>query len=102
MLHKDGSPRWIMARGTAIRDKQGNPIRVVDPGEPAAFIGEYVAPHFRKVRITLKLTDSKTGLPAERFQPHIRYFVGGLVPSKYSTQYYNMEKTESGVDAAWA
>jgi len=29
MLHKDGSPRWIMARGTAIRDKQGNPIRVV-------------------------------------------------------------------------
>jgi PAS domain S-box-containing protein len=28
MLHKDGSTRWIMARGTAIRDKQGNPIRV--------------------------------------------------------------------------
>jgi PAS domain S-box-containing protein len=29
MLHKDGSTRWILARGTAIRDKQGNPIRVV-------------------------------------------------------------------------
>ncbi|MDJ0831866.1 MAG: PAS domain S-box protein [Desulfobacterales bacterium] len=29
MLHKDGSIRWILARGTAMRDKQGNPIRVV-------------------------------------------------------------------------
>jgi DNA-binding CsgD family transcriptional regulator len=29
MLHKDGSIRWIMARGTAIRDAQGNPVRVV-------------------------------------------------------------------------
>ena len=29
MLHKDGSTRWIMARGTAIRDAQGDPIRVV-------------------------------------------------------------------------
>ena len=29
MLHKDGSIRWIMARGTAIRDAQGNPHRVV-------------------------------------------------------------------------
>ena len=29
MLHKDGSIRWIMARGTAMRDDQGNPVRVV-------------------------------------------------------------------------
>jgi PAS domain S-box-containing protein len=29
MLHRDGSIRWIMARGTAIRDDQGNPVRVV-------------------------------------------------------------------------
>jgi PAS domain S-box-containing protein len=29
MLHKDGSIRWIMARGIAIRDAQGNPIRVL-------------------------------------------------------------------------
>jgi PAS domain S-box-containing protein len=29
MLHKDGSIRWIMARGIAIRDAQGNPVRVV-------------------------------------------------------------------------
>ncbi len=29
MIHKDGSVRWIMARGTAIRDAQGNPIRVI-------------------------------------------------------------------------
>ena len=29
MLHKDGSIRWILVRGTAIRDAQGNPIRVV-------------------------------------------------------------------------
>jgi PAS domain S-box-containing protein len=29
MLHKDGSIRWIMARGTAIRDDQGYPVRVV-------------------------------------------------------------------------
>jgi len=29
MLHKDGTIRWIMARGTAIRDAQGRPIRVV-------------------------------------------------------------------------
>ncbi len=29
MLHKDGSIRWIMVRGTAIRDAQYNPIRVV-------------------------------------------------------------------------
>jgi PAS domain S-box-containing protein len=29
MLHKDGSIRWIMARGTALRDDQGNPVRVV-------------------------------------------------------------------------
>ena len=29
MNHKDGTVRWIMARGTAIRDAQGNPIRVV-------------------------------------------------------------------------
>ena len=29
MLHKDGSIRWIMARGTVMRDDQGNPVRVV-------------------------------------------------------------------------
>ena len=29
MLHKDGSTRWIMARGTAIRNELGEPIRVV-------------------------------------------------------------------------
>jgi PAS domain S-box-containing protein len=29
MIHKDGSIRWIMARGTAMRDGQGNPIRVI-------------------------------------------------------------------------
>ena len=29
MLHKDGTIRWILARGTAIRDEQGNPTRVV-------------------------------------------------------------------------
>lgn len=29
MQHKDGSIRWIMVRGTAIRDTQGNPIRVI-------------------------------------------------------------------------
>ncbi|MEJ2724850.1 MAG: LuxR C-terminal-related transcriptional regulator [Deltaproteobacteria bacterium] len=28
-LHKDGSIRWIMARGIAIRDAEGNPVRVV-------------------------------------------------------------------------
>lgn len=29
MLHKDGSIRWIMARGTAIQNSQGLPIRVI-------------------------------------------------------------------------
>jgi len=29
MNHKDGTVRWIMARGMAIRDAKGNPIRVV-------------------------------------------------------------------------
>ena len=29
MIHKDGSIRWIMARGIAIRDAQDNPVRVV-------------------------------------------------------------------------
>jgi PAS domain S-box-containing protein len=29
MRHKDGSIRWILARGTAIRNAQGNPIRVI-------------------------------------------------------------------------
>ncbi len=29
MLHKDGSIRWILARGTAIRNKQGDPVRVL-------------------------------------------------------------------------
>ena len=29
MLHKDGSVRWIRARGKAIWDAEGNPIRVV-------------------------------------------------------------------------
>ena len=29
MLHKDGSIRWIMARGSVMRDDQGNPARVV-------------------------------------------------------------------------
>jgi PAS domain S-box-containing protein len=29
MIHKDDSIRWILARGTAMHDDQGNPIRVV-------------------------------------------------------------------------
>ena len=29
MLHKDGSIRWIMARGIAMRDDRGNPVRIV-------------------------------------------------------------------------
>jgi PAS domain S-box-containing protein len=29
MLHKDGSIRWIMVRGSAICDDQGSPVRVV-------------------------------------------------------------------------
>jgi PAS domain S-box-containing protein len=29
MLHKDGGFRWFLARGTAMRDKAGNPYRVV-------------------------------------------------------------------------
>lgn len=29
MNHKDGTVRWILARGTAIRDTHGNPVRVV-------------------------------------------------------------------------
>jgi PAS domain S-box-containing protein len=29
MLHKDGSVRWFLARGTAIRDEKGKPYRVV-------------------------------------------------------------------------
>jgi len=29
MLHKDGSIRWIMARGTVLRDDQDNPVRAV-------------------------------------------------------------------------
>ena len=29
MLHKDGSTRWIMARGTAIRNEFGDPVRVI-------------------------------------------------------------------------
>ena len=29
MRHKDGSNRWILVRGTAIRDTKGNPIRVI-------------------------------------------------------------------------
>jgi PAS domain S-box-containing protein len=29
MLHKDGSTRWIMARGTAVCNELGDPIRVV-------------------------------------------------------------------------
>jgi PleD family two-component response regulator len=29
MLHKDGSVRWFLARGTAIRDENGKPVRVL-------------------------------------------------------------------------
>jgi PAS domain S-box-containing protein len=29
MLHKDGSIRWVLVRGTVIRDEQGNAIRMV-------------------------------------------------------------------------
>ena len=29
MLHKDGSIRWFLARGTAIRDESGKPVRVL-------------------------------------------------------------------------
>jgi two-component system cell cycle sensor histidine kinase/response regulator CckA len=29
MLHKDGSPRWILSRGRAIRNQEGSPIRMV-------------------------------------------------------------------------
>ncbi|MEW5924159.1 MAG: PAS domain S-box protein [Candidatus Zixiibacteriota bacterium] len=29
MIHKDGSIRWVMARGSAVRDSEGKPIRVI-------------------------------------------------------------------------
>ena len=29
MLHKDGTTRWFLARGTAVRDEEGNPYRML-------------------------------------------------------------------------
>jgi hypothetical protein len=77
-------------------DYLSDPIRVVDPSKPTTFTGEYVAPVYVKHNITLKLVDSKTGVPAERFEPHVRYFDSQLAPSRYSTQYYNMDKIDGG------
>jgi PAS domain S-box-containing protein len=66
MLHKDGSIRWIMARGTAIRDAQGNPIRVV--GTDTDITERKVAEEALKAREkeleakTINLEDANTAL----------------------------------------
>ena len=74
-----------------------SPIRVVDPSKTTTFTDEYVPRVSRKYQIALKLTDSKTGAPAARFEPHVRYFEHPLAPSRWSsTQYYNMDKIDGG------
>lgn len=86
----------VVAGASGRFDWISKPVRVVDPRKATEFTGEYVAPVFRKVAVTLKLTDSKTDAPAQRFEPHVRYFDGRLAPSRGSTQYYNMDKIDGG------
>jgi hypothetical protein len=77
-------------------DYLSDPFRVVDPGQVTTVTCEYLERPFRECLITLKLTDAKTGEPAERFEPHVRFFDDRLAPSRSATQYYNMDKIDGG------
>ncbi len=54
MLHKDGSVRWFLARGTVVRDADGNPSRVVGTGADITehkLAGEALRESERKYRL---------------------------------------------------
>lgn len=91
-----GNYRVVVGRTSDSFDYVSEPIRVVDPTQPTVFMGEFVAPEFVKHRITLKLTDSQTGKPVEKFLPHVRFYHDGVPIRRSSLQYYNMEKVDGG------
>ncbi|MCK5137453.1 MAG: sigma 54-interacting transcriptional regulator [Bacteroidales bacterium] len=82
MLHKDGSIRWFLARGTAMRDKTGNPYRMLGTDMDIT----------KHMRIDEELKRSETRLTEAQHAAHLGGWEWNIVKHEvhWSTELYRI------------